>query len=134
MRRRISKGGKLRFKVPGGDTHRGGHSSSSERPPSSSLKDAGVLGRMGRVCENWFAVCDQDIPRSATRSNKDALLLGAIGIKRVPGSAHDKSQPSTEMLVLQLPEFDNVSGFYCLYRLQEVVAAVVVIVLFHTRL
>ena len=124
---------KLRFKVPGGDNHRGGHSGSSERPPPSSLMDAGVLGRMGRVCENWFAVCDQDIPRSASRSNNDALLLGAIGIKRVPGSAHDKSKPSTEMLVLQLPEFDNVSHtqmFFCFVaqRLQVVVVVIVVIV------
>ena len=108
QRKRISKG-KTRSKVSGSDSHRSGHTGSSERPQASSLADGGVTGRMGRVCENWFAVCDQDIPRSASRSNNDALLLGAIGIKPVPGSAHDERKQSAELLVLELPEFNNVS-------------------------
>ena len=110
LRKKLHKGGKTRLKVAGGDNHRSVHSGFSERPPASSIANGEVLSRMGRVCENWFAVCDQDIPRSKSRSNNDALLLGSIGIRRVPGSAHDESKHSTQqLLVLQLQDFNNVS-------------------------
>ena len=113
LRKKLHKGGKTRLKVAGGDNHRSVHSGFSERPPASSIANGEVLSRMGRVCENWFAVCDQDIPRSKSRSNNDALLLGSIGIRRVPGSAHDESKHSTQqLLVLQLQDFNNVSKIF----------------------